>query len=171
MQRDATARRMRRTVCALICLACVTFSLSPQAALSQALCSGLKPTREFALCVQDAATFQCRSSQSLQELQACFARAARGMLGDRANEVAQWTGGLKPDCTGWFLPGLFACSLHGGEWGAPEEWCYRSDANTINWCEGDPPNHKCKKISCPLSTCIASTAFTRCGMVWNPAAK
>jgi hypothetical protein len=159
-------------------VACTVFHLIPSIGLAQSPCAGISDTGKFAGCVHDTAMFQCRQSRSLNELKACFRNRAIAFLGNRANEVETLLNRQEPvrrslnfECVEWSFPGLFVCNLLGGDWGAPPEWCYRNDANTVSWCEGDPPNHKCKKISCPLSSCNTSMEFSRCGMIWNPAAK
>ena len=116
----------------------------------------------------DSAT---RNSLSFAALRACFSRTARAMVGDRESEIEKWAGeSLAYDCAQWFLPGLIACSIHALS-GAPEEWCFRKDENTVSWCSGDPPNPNCKTISCPLTSCNTSSVFSRCGMVFNPKLK
>lgn len=146
--------------------------------IAQSPCAGIRDTGEFGGCVEDTAMFQCRQSRSVDELKVCFRTAARALLGNRASEVETFLNTVeikkKPlnfACTDWQFPGQFACHLLGGDWGAPPEWCYRNDAQTVSWCEGDPPNHTCKRISCPLSSCNTSSEFSRCSMIWNPAVK
>jgi hypothetical protein len=152
----------------LVYTACLAFYLVSQLAFAQSPCAALKSTREFALCVDDAASFQCQNSTSFKALRGCFSRTARAIVGSRMAELEKWNGDpLTFDCTEWFLPGLYACSIHFLS-GAPEEWCFRNDVSTVSWCEGDPPNHKCKKVACPLSSCNTSDVFSRCGMVWKP---
>jgi hypothetical protein len=164
---------MRHIILSLLAL--VTFlgsaTISTRAT-AQSACGAARTTSEFANCVDDAATYQCRDSASLAALRACFARTARMMVGTRLAELERWNGGpLHFDCTSWFFNGLFACSVHELS-GAPEEWCFRNDVNTVSWCEGDPPNHKCRTLSCPIATCsTASNVLTRCGMVWRPGLK
>jgi hypothetical protein len=159
----------------LIIVVSLISCLNSSIGFSQATCSGIRNARDFRDCVEDAAMFQCRQSRSVDELKVCFRASAKILLGNRAPEVERLEGGpLNFECTDWFFAGLFVCALHGGEWGAPPEWCYRIDANTVNWCLGDPPNQTCKRKACPLSSCkntIAkdgSSLFLRCGMVWNP---
>jgi hypothetical protein len=151
--------------------ACFACCLLPEAAHAQSPCAGIRSTRDFALCVDDVASFQCRNSLSFAALRACFSRTARAMVGDRESEIEKWAGeSLAYDCAQWFLPGLIACSTHALS-GAPEEWCFRKDENTVSWCSGDPPNPNCKTISCPLTSCNTSSVFSRCGMVFNPKLK
>jgi hypothetical protein len=158
--------RLTRAVHRFICAACLAFCL-PEAVLAQSPCAGIRSTREFALCVDDAASFQCRNSSSFAALRACFSRTSRAMVGDRESEIEKWEGeSLAYDCAQWFLPGLIACSIHALT-GAGEDWCFRNDENTVSWCSGDPPNPKCKKIACSLASCNASSAFSRCYMVFN----
>jgi hypothetical protein len=144
--------------------------LSPSRA--QSACAAIRNIGEFANCVNDVASFQCRNSLSFEELKDCFVRAALAIIGNRTSELEKSESApLCLGCDPWFLPGLYACSIFGTS-GAPEEWCFRNDVDSVSWCEGDPPNHKCKKISCPLSTCTdSSDVYRRCGMVWRPGLK
>jgi hypothetical protein len=135
----------------------------------QSACAAIRNIDDFANCVDDVASFQCRNSSSYEELNDCFGRAALAIIGNRTSEFEKSVSApLCIGCDPWFLSGLFACSVFGLS-GAPEEWCYRKDVDSINECEGDPPNHKCKTISCPLSSSTCSTS--RCGMVWRPGLK
>jgi hypothetical protein len=133
-----------------------------QQSRSPSACTAMRDDSLFANCVDDVASFRCRHSSSFEALNDCFVRTAIDIIGKRTLKSGE------PFCLGcdpWGLPGLFACSVHGLS-GAPPEWCFRNDAKTVSWCEGDPPNHKCKNISCPLSSCTG--VFARCGMVYNP---
>jgi hypothetical protein len=156
----------------------IALAVRPSIVLAQSPCAEIRDTGTFTGCVLDTANFECRQSRSLPQLQACFRSQAIALLGNRAYEVEtllnqeeSYRRPLNFECVEWFFPGLFNCHLIGGDWGAPEEWCFRNDANTVSWCEGDPPKHKCKRISCPLASCNTSREFSRCSMVWNPAAK
>jgi hypothetical protein len=162
----------------LIWVGCIASFLAPSISLAQSPCAGTSNTNQFAGCVMEAAILQCRQSRSINELQTCFRNTATALLGNRAYEVETALNQGEPvrrplnfQCVEWSFGGLFNCHLLGGDWGAPPEWCYRNDANTVSWCEGDPPNHSCKKIRCPLASCNTSAEFSRCSMVWNPAAK
>jgi hypothetical protein len=158
---------MRTAVFVIAILISVAAGLSPEKLAAQSACSAMKRASDFANCVDDVANFQCRNSSSFEALRICFAKTARGIIGNRTAELEKWNDGpLNLDCEKWFLPGLVACSVHGLS-GAPEEWCFRNDVDTVSWCEGDPPNHKCRKVSCPLSSCNTSSVLARCGMVWR----
>jgi len=122
----------------------VCFSASAQTADAQQDCSSQKLRDEFAFtyCVDEVATFACRAAKSMAEMRDCFTKKARQLLGNNYK--------------GEFVPGCMkqnsltaACSINPG-WGAGDEWCYRSDENTIQWCTGDPPGHHCRSVKTRL---------------------
>jgi hypothetical protein len=118
----------------------VFFIASAQTADAQQECSPQKLRDEFAVenCVDAVATFACRTARSMGEMRDCFTKKARQLVGKN------YKGAFVPGCTKQNSL-TAACSINPG-WGAGDEWCYRSDENTVQMCTGDPPRHHCRSV-------------------------
>jgi hypothetical protein len=122
----------------------VFLGASAQPVDAQQDCSPQKLRDELAVqvCVDEVATFACRAAKSMAEMRDCFTKKARQLLGNN------YKGAFVPGCTK--QNSLTAsCSIDPG-WGAGDEWCYRSDENTIQECTGDPPRHHCRSVTSRL---------------------
>lgn len=133
--RGATMNMLRSS-----CVLTVFLITLAQTADAQQECSPQKLRDQYAIeyCVDEVATFACRMARSMGEMRDCFTKKARQLLG------ANYKGPFVPGCTK--QNSLTAsCSIDPG-WGAGDEWCYRSDENTVQECTGDPPRHRCRSV-------------------------
>ena len=148
-----TNTRLYRRLSALILLTALTIGT----ASAQTRCGAPDESDDirFTQCVDAVAAFACRSSTSISQMLNCFTDSAREMVGPNYN------GTFTPDCVVQNSVSA-GCSIVPG-WGAGDEWCYRTDAGTIKYCEGDPPNHRCKIYACKLGDEHCNTKSLKSG--------
>jgi hypothetical protein len=118
-------------------------------------CTGLAGAA-LTSCIDEVGTWECRSSESMSQLRACFTDTARKLIASSGRRVSVFD----PDCTVDPTYRTMACSIDPG-WGAGEQWCVREDAQTVSMCEGDPPNHRCRRQSCPIGRCACGWVRAR----------
>jgi hypothetical protein len=151
---------MRRAVAIWASVVLLSCALSAQVT-AQSLCNSVSPDR-LMTCVSELANIQCRGSASLEAHKACFSSTASKLLGKRISEIH-----FDPDCESYGPGGnLVEClvDFNSGR-GAPEEWCQRINVNSIQWCEGDPPVHKCRQpVNCP----VYGTSSSACAVCYSP---
>ena len=131
------------------------FAFLPDKAGAAGACT--PQSARFPGCVDDIATFACRTAKTESEMLGCFSDKARELLGK------DYHGDFAPGCTKMNdLAGM--CSI-APSWGDGDSWCYRIDPTTVAYCDGDPPNQKCKTRACSF---LQNCSPYNCGWVLVP---
>jgi hypothetical protein len=119
---------------------------------------------KFITCINDVATFECRSSLSLNLYKQCFIDASWKLI---RGDGKEWTYDDDKDVNACYDEakacrkisiciadsGSVNCAIDWG-WGAGDNWCVRKDVTTVSLCQGDyPDNYKCKDKSCRIGNC------------------